>query len=549
MGVVHVEDREAFVGIAPDDKSLGDNVSEYVCQFLDSARRNERDEKCMSLKQGLSMFPKAVMWSLVVSSAIIMEGYDTNLMNSLYGFPAFAKKYGEYYEASLRYEIPAKWQTSINMAINVGTLLGLSVSGWLIGRWGNKKVMLAALVLLVGFIFVLYFAVSIQMLLVSMILLGSPLGTFQAISTALAVEFCPMVLRVYLTSWINVCWTIGQLILSGVLRGFVNGDSELCFKVPFAIQWVWPVPIFVAVLFCPESPWWLVRNGRLEEAEKSLLRLISIQESHKRHLADAMVKKIQMTLKEEEASANDTYLDCFRGPNSRRTRISACTWMFQNLSGSALIGYSSYFYIQAGLSTDNAYTFSIIQYILGILGTLTSWVVSQRYGRFQIYSYGLVFLFLLLMTIGGIACSSNENAPWAIGSLLLVYTYCYNTSIGPLTYTIVAEIPSTVLRVKTIIIARNTYNIAGIFTSLINPYMLNPSAWNWGAKLGFFWGGFALLAFTWSYFDLPETKDRTFYEIDYLFNNNVPARKFKSCQIDAPAAQQYLDNPPTKLNT
>jgi SP family general alpha glucoside:H+ symporter-like MFS transporter len=57
-------------------------------------------------------------------------------------------------------------------------------------------------------------------------------------------------------------------------------------------------------------------------------------------------------------------------------------------------------------------------------------------------------------------------------------------------------------------------------------------AWNWGAKAGIFYAGTNLLCNIWCWFRLPETKDRTFGEIDLLFENQVPARKFKSTKVE-----------------
>ena len=62
--------------------------------------------------------------------------------------------------------------------------------------------------------------------------------------------------------------------------------------------------------------------------------------------------------------------------------------------------------------------------------------------------------------------------------------------------------------------------------------MVNPTAWNWRGYTGFFWGGAAAGVFIWAYFRLPETKDRTFHELDILFAKGVPARMFASTNID-----------------
>src|SRR5215471_3664267 len=83
---------------------------------------------------------------------------------------------------------------------------------------------------------------------------------------AYASEVCPLALRGYLTVYVNLCWAIGQFIAAGILRGFVNGKDQWAYRIPFAIQWAWPIPLFAVLWFAPESPWWLVRRNRTDEA-------------------------------------------------------------------------------------------------------------------------------------------------------------------------------------------------------------------------------------------------------------------------------------------
>jgi SP family general alpha glucoside:H+ symporter-like MFS transporter len=124
------------------------------------------------------------------------------------------------------------------------------------------------------------------------------------------------------------------------------------------------------------------------------------------------------------------------------------------------------------------------QYALGAIGTIGSWFLMSRAGRRTIYVWGLFVMFVILLIIGltGIAPASNQGASWAIGSMLLVYTFVYDLTIGPVCYSLVAEISSTRLKAKTIVLARNFYNIGGIINNVIVPRMINPTAWNWGAK-------------------------------------------------------------------
>lgn len=534
-----------------NDSSLDANVEDYISKFIDiseNARIEDRKEKTMPLRDGLRTFPKAAMWSIILSAALIMEGYDTNLLNSMYAMPAFQRKYGNPVDPNNpdgEYQLASNIQTALSLCVNAGEVIGLAIAGVIADRIGYRWTLIIALCFTTCFIFIVFFAQNVGTLIAGELLLGIPWGFFQTLTVSYASEVCPTVLRIYLTTYVNVCWVFGQLISSGVLRGFVNNDTDLAYRVPFAIQWVWPIPIMIGIYLAPESPWWLVRKGKIDEAKHAVKRLLTVNKylPDKEVLANAMVSKIQLTITEErlKTGSESSYFDCFKGEDWRRTRIAAVTWLIQNITGSSLMGYSTYFYVQAGLSTTNSFTFTIIQYVLGVIGTFGSWFVSQKLGRFDIYFGGLVVNCCILFVVGGLSCSSNPSASWGIGSLLLVFTFVYDLSVGPICYCLVAEIPSSKLRTKTIIISRNVYNVAGIIIAVITPYMLNPTAWNWGAKTGFFWAGFCIASAIWCWFELPETKGKTFAELDALFAQSCPARKFKTTETEIFDANEIID--------
>lgn len=197
------------------------------------------------------------------------------------------------------------------------------------------------------------------------------------------------------------------------------------------------------------------------------------------------------------------------------------------------MGYSVYFYKSAGLTNSQAFNLGLGQYALGAVGTLGSWFLMARAGRRTLYLSGLVILFTLLMIVGFLGIA-HDTVPisWAVGSMILIFTFVYDFTIGPVCYSLVAEIPSTRLKAKTIVLARNFYNIAGIINNVITPRMLNPTAWNWGPKAGFFWAVVCFLMGVWTYFRLPEPKGRTYGELDILFERGVSARKFSGTEVD-----------------
>jgi len=91
----------------------------------------------------------------------------------------------------------------------------------------------------------LFFAVNIKMLLIGNILCGISWGIFQTLSTAYAAEICPAAMRGYLTAWVSMCWGSGTFLATGVLRGSLQLEGDLGWRVPYGLQWVWIPFLFV----------------------------------------------------------------------------------------------------------------------------------------------------------------------------------------------------------------------------------------------------------------------------------------------------------------
>lgn len=490
-------------------------------------------EHSTGLLRSLKLYRKACLWSIFISTCIIMEGFDDYLLNNLYAYPPFQRKFGVRLDGGT-YQLTASWQSGLSNGALCGQMLGLFFNGIIADRIGYRKTLIGALVSCSAFVFVLFFAESLAQLLAGEIFIGISWGFFQTLTTTYAAEVCPTHLRAYLTTYVNACWVMGQLIASGVLRAVVARDDKWGYKIAFGLQWVWPVPLIVGIWLAPESPWWLVRQDRIEDAKNSLRRLTTRNSEVPFNLDQAVSMMVLTNEMEMEIHAGTTYLDLFKGVNLRRTEIVCVTWVIQNFCGAAFIAYSTYFYQQAGMDVDNAFSMSVGQTAIGLVGTIISWFLMRWFGRRSLYLYGQVGMCTVLLTIGCASFAGREDvaAQWAIGSMILVFTFVYDCTVGPVCYSLVSELASTRLRNKAVVLARLSYNAAGIVRNVVTPNMLNPSAWNWGAKAGFFWAGSCLLCAVWTFFRLPEPKGRTFAEIDVLFKRRVSARKFKSAVID-----------------
>jgi SP family general alpha glucoside:H+ symporter-like MFS transporter len=392
-----------------------------------------------------------------------------------------------------------------------------------------------AMALMACTIFVLFFAVNVEMLLVGNLLCGIPWGIFQTLTTAYAAEICPAALRGYLTAWVSMCWGAGSFLATGVLRGSLELKGDAGWRVPYGLQWVWIPPLFAAAFFAPESPWYLIRRGKLEEAEHSLRRL-----ARKGHYTDETMAQTLALMKHtnemEKVEAEDaSFKDCFRGTNARRTGIVCMAWIIQILNGQSITSFAAILLKSVGMSSKNAFNYNMGIQSVNIFATAIAISLMGRIGRRTFYLWGSSGIGACMLIIGILGFAANGDSVSITTAAFLVVVQCiFKVSLGPTTYVVVAETASSRVRAQTIVIGRAVYVCGQIIVQQLNPRMLNSSsdAWNWGAKTGMFYFGLCFIWAVWIFFFLPETMNRSFADLDYLFQKKTNARKFTTTPVD-----------------
>lgn len=265
-----------------------------------------------------------------------------------------------------------------------------------------------------------------------------------------------MLWRAETTRWVNavkICLYPSMLI------------TQWAYKIPFALQWVWPLPLMAMISFAPESPWWLVRAGRLEDAEDVVERLGG---NHSRASPkDTVATMVRTNAIEMAETAGTTYADCFKGTDLRRTWITCFIHSFANFTGLLLSNLGTYFFTVAGLPSKQAFALGLGTTGIQFVAVLGSWWLSTRAGRRSMYLGGLAFNIVVLGLIGTLACL-KQTTPilWAQGVLLILISFQWGFTMGPITYTTIGETSSVRLRAKTVGLSRDAYYLSYIPLSI-----------------------------------------------------------------------------------
>lgn len=140
------------------------------------------------------------------------------------------------------------------------------------------------------------------------------------------------------------------------------------------------------------------------------------------------------------------------------------------------------------------------------------------------------------MLVGFLDLAPNYNSRPGIGwaqSVMIVIAYgVYMGTTGPSSWVIMSETSTTRLRTKTVGLGQVLCDILYVVAAIGLPHEINPDEANWRGKTAWLYGGFAFVGLVWAYFRLPETKGRTYKELDILFHLKVPMNKFKTQEVE-----------------
>ena len=493
--------------------------------LIASSKETTRREHSLTIREAITKHRSAVLWAVLFCLPNLIIGYEPTIVGTLVGIPAFRKKFGyEHPEGSKTYVLAASWISAFAYAPAIGYMLSAIWSGWCVDRFGPRKTLIVAMTLTFATLLLEVLGNNAATIFVGDLLTGLLVGGCPVLGPAYISEILPVCLRGIGLSCNNLSQVLGSLIGIAVLRGTESRSDKWAYKIPFITEYAFPMIFVVGAYLAPETPWFLAKRGRFGEAKRSLERIGYHDEAE-----DTLAHIKETIALEAELSATATYADCFKGTNLRRTVICATAYSGQFFCGINLAAsYCTYFFQLAGLSTDRSFDLSCGLFALGVVGNVLSWPLMTIWGRRDGYIWTCSLTTLLMFITGflGLASESNKGAMYGKAVALLLFNFVYNIGLGPIVYVLIAELPSTRIRGKTLGIACFVPHAFYISITAGLPYAMDPQKANWGAKVGFLFGGLSTLVVLWAFFYLPESKGRTFEELDVLFERKISARNF-----------------------
>ena len=289
------------------------------------------------------------------------------------------------------------------------------------------------------------------------------------------------------------------------------------------------IPVFLLIfgsLLIPESPRWLVKAGRKEEAFEIITILRGDGDPHHpdvQHEYREIVEVVQM----EQENQSTNYIKMFLGVGSGDIhlgrRIQLAFWLqvlMQFGTGiAAVVIYSGTLFRTAGFDDLKSNLLSAINMMVGILGTAIAAFTIDRLGRRRTIYWGSIVLSAILFIMGGLYRGAINNPAQktqygtAAASMVFVYVLVFSSSWLMIPFVYPTEIFPTWLRAK-----GNAFGVAGWAVGFGGGSLLVPIMFaGINEKTYYVFAILLLIYIPTVYTFFPETSGRTLEEIDFLF--------------------------------
>lgn len=438
-------------------------------------------------------------WLLLVAVATLLAGllfgYDQGVISG-----ALALVGRDFRLSPFLLEIVTSWVT-------LGALAGALLAGTLADGLGRQKANVLAGVLFVIGACVQAFASGPAVLVAGRLVIGLGVGVASVAAPLYAAEMAPAAWRGRFVSTYQLAITLG------IFAAYIADDlltPSGAWRSMFGLAVIPGALLALGMLAMPETPRWLIKMGRRDQARRGLGLIMSASD------ADRALASIQAEVAQDRTAS---WREVFAPRLRRALGVGVGLAVFQQITGiNAIIYYANEIFARAGFATPGAQARATL-YAVGLVNVLATFIAIafvDRVGRKPLLLAGLVGMTLSLAVVGvafqRIGAGGGSRALGIATMLcLIVYIASFACSLGPVVWTIISEIYPNHVRGRAAALATAAnwaaaFAVSQTFLSLLD--LIGTAKTFWLFAL------FGAVAFVWIRRAVPETRGRTLEDIE-----------------------------------
>jgi MFS transporter, SP family, galactose:H+ symporter len=438
--------------------------------------------------------PRAFLYAATGFAAVggLLFGYDTGVIS---GAELFLKN--DFVLSTFVLEM-------IVSGVLAGAAIGALAGGKLADIYGRRHLLIVTAIIFAVGALVCGAAVTTTMLIAGRIIVGLGIGLASGTVPVYISEIAPAAARGRQVSLFQLAITVG--IVLAYLVDYALAPLQ-AWRWMFALAVVPAATFGVAMLFLPESPRWLARRGRREEALAVLRRVRGAPD------VDMEWREIEDILARTEERGR--FADLLNPSVRPALIVGIGLAVFQQVTGiNTVIYYAPLIVQSAGIPTASGAILATVGIgIVNVLMTVVSMWLLDRMGRRPLLLIGIG---AMVPTLGALGLVFRNHAPTETSAALavismMVYVAAFAIGLGPIFWLLISEIYP--LRIRS-----STEGLAAAFNwgsnLLVSLTFLTLMQALGASRTFWLYGVLAVAGWIFSYYLVPETKGRTLEEIE-----------------------------------
>ncbi|KAG5661248.1 hypothetical protein KAF25_005370 [Fusarium avenaceum] len=460
---------------------------------------------------------------MLIAVSTFNYGFDNQAFATTQAMDSFDKQFGVWNAEKKAYVLEPSWLSLFNSLNYIGFAAGVTIGSFVSSRWGRRWCMFTMSVYALCTATIAVTSFHREQIMAARVLnyvyVGMELGvvpTFQS-------EIVPAQARGFMVGSYQLSLAIGGLVINSVCFGTSTLPDNRAWRIPLGLFYIVPSIVIAFIWFVPESPRWLLRKNRVDEAWHNLRQLR--KGAFTEEQIEAEFKEIRVSLEQEVEQGK--FIELLQGNNLKRTIIVILVNFLQQASGQAFVSQYGTVYVKM-LGTINPFGFSLITASINIIVLTGILLWADIVGRRILMIMSSITMFAAMITMGGLGIESPVDDARKKGVLAMMAVFACGFSMGwaPLSYVVTTEISALRLRDLTSRVGFTANVIMNFTVNFIIPYLIYDQCAGLNSKVGFIFGGLMAFAIVFVYFCVPECKGKTLEQVDFLFNQGVSIRDF-----------------------
>ncbi|KAL5360315.1 general substrate transporter [Aspergillus floccosus] len=481
------------------------------------------DERPAEGKRTINAF--LVLTCAIFAAASLLFGFDDKIISPVASLEPFVAKYQGPNHASGKYVLTARNQNLVFSVPLVGSILGGLAASPLNFHLGRKRPVLLAYVVSIAGGLLQVLAPNLGAFVAGRFINGAAMGIANGTAPLYLSEVVPASMRGRSVSTLNILNVTAGVLGTVVVYGTKKLGGRESYMIPLAVQCALPAVLTLCTAPLPESPQWLVGKGRMGAARRNLRKLRGGTDEQ---VEDELRLLGEFEAEEREMKERASFWEIFSRKHVRRTLTSGSFFSLNQISGVILsTTYGTVFLTEIGASDPFALT--VIAACCTLAGTIVAPFVLDRVGRRPTALVGMSAILVVDAVAGGLAFrSGDQRATMAIAALAFVLNFFWASSFFSLSTLMPSEMATPKLRHHTLAYTVACAQTTAVVTTFVVPQLTAADAAALGAKAYLIFAGCMVCIIIFVYFLMPETRGRTFVEIDEMYEAGVPAWKWRT---------------------